>query len=297
MTSSSNVTAIRSRLICAGQPETLSLRLLLTLGSTVLDGALVSGNKGGVFQLSRILQISSIHWHGLLQKADNPAFVNQCRIAKGNPCLYTVESTNQPRTCWYHSHLSTQYCDGLRGPFVIYNPNDPHSDLYDVDDKSTILTLPDGDHTPAKELKFPTPELTLINGLRRSFITLTCSGVVLLTCFADGAKILRLTWLLSLLSKGNDMACDSAFTFAIEGHAMSIIDVDNVNHEPYTVYQIQIFASQRYSFVLTANQKVDNYWIRALPSVGTSRYTNGINSASILRYSGGPEVEPATATI
>lgn len=21
---------------------------------------------------------------------------------------------------WYHSHLSTQYCDGLRGPFVVY---------------------------------------------------------------------------------------------------------------------------------------------------------------------------------
>ena len=37
-------------------------------------------------------------------------------------------------TYWYHSHLSTQYCDGLRGPFVVYDPNDPLLSLYDVDD-------------------------------------------------------------------------------------------------------------------------------------------------------------------
>lgn len=37
-------------------------------------------------------------------------------------------------TYWYHSHLSTQYCDGLRGPLIIYDPHDPHAHLYDIDD-------------------------------------------------------------------------------------------------------------------------------------------------------------------
>lgn len=37
-------------------------------------------------------------------------------------------------TFWYHSHLSTQYCDGLRGPMVVYDPSDPNASLYDVDD-------------------------------------------------------------------------------------------------------------------------------------------------------------------
>ena len=37
-------------------------------------------------------------------------------------------------TYWYHSHLSTQYCDGLRGPLVVYDPHDPHAHRYDVDD-------------------------------------------------------------------------------------------------------------------------------------------------------------------
>ena len=32
--------------------------------------------------------------------------------------------------------LAVQYCDGLRGPMVIYDPDDPHAELYDVDDGS-----------------------------------------------------------------------------------------------------------------------------------------------------------------
>ena len=45
-------------------------------------------------------------------------------------------------TFWYHSHLSTQYCDGLRGPLVVYDPHDPLKHLYDVDDGMLSLPLP-----------------------------------------------------------------------------------------------------------------------------------------------------------
>ena len=37
-------------------------------------------------------------------------------------------------TYWYHSHLALQYCDGLRGPLIVYDPHDPNAYLYDVDD-------------------------------------------------------------------------------------------------------------------------------------------------------------------
>ena len=30
--------------------------------------------------------------------------------------------------------LGTQYCDGLRGPLVVYDNNDPYRNLYDIDD-------------------------------------------------------------------------------------------------------------------------------------------------------------------
>lgn len=34
----------------------------------------------------------------------------------------------------------TQYCDGIRGPLVIYDDNDPHASLYDVDDGQSICS-------------------------------------------------------------------------------------------------------------------------------------------------------------
>jgi FtsP/CotA-like multicopper oxidase with cupredoxin domain len=36
-------------------------------------------------------------------------------------------------TFWYHSHFNNQYCDGLRGAFIIDDPDDPHKSLYDID--------------------------------------------------------------------------------------------------------------------------------------------------------------------
>ena len=63
--------------------------------------------------------------------------------------------------------------------------------------------------------------------------------------------------------------------------------------EPLVIDSIQIFAGQRYSFILTANQTVDNYWIFAIPNVGTVTTTGGLNSA-ILRYIGAPNADPTT---
>lgn len=99
--------------------------------------------------------------------------------------------------------------------------------------------------------------------------------------------------------------------FSIDGHSMTIIEVDGVNHQPLTVDSLQIFAAQRYSFVLHANQPINNYWVhrlflprelfstplkvRANPSIGNAGFTNGINSG-ILRYVGARKVEPTTTS-
>ncbi|KAK0451148.1 laccase [Desarmillaria tabescens] len=271
---------------------------LAALANSQIDGALITGNKGDIFQINvvndldnnTILQSTSIHWHGLFQKgtnwADGPAFVNQCPIVKGDSFLYTFDSTDQAGTFWYHSHLSTQYCDGLRGPFIIYDPDDPHADLYDVDDDSTsILTLSDWYHSPAKRLGFPTPDATLINGLGRW--SEDPSHDLAIVSVAQGTR-----YRIRMINVG----CDAAFTFSIANHLMTVIEVDGVNHVPYTVDEIHIFAGQRYSFVLNADQEVGNYWIRANPSIGTLGFEGGINSA-ILRYEGADEVEPETASL
>ncbi|OJT07652.1 Laccase-5 [Trametes pubescens] len=268
------------------------------LANSVFPGPLITGNKGDEFQINVIdnltnetmLKSTTIHWHGIFQAgtnwADGAAFVNQCPIATGNSFLYDFTVPDQAGTFWYHSHLSTQYCDGLRGPLVVYDPDDPNASLYDVDDDTTVITLADWYHTAAKlGPAFPVgPDSVLINGLGRF------SG--------DGGGATNLTVITVTQGKRYrfrlvSISCDPNFTFSIDGHNMTIIEVDGVNHESLDVDSIQIFAGQRYSFILNANQTIDNYWIRAIPNVGTTDTTGGVNSA-ILRYDTAEEIEPTT---
>ncbi|KAJ7478293.1 laccase [Mycena latifolia] len=291
-------------------PDGFTRQAVLVNGQ--VPGPLITGNKGDEFNLNVVdtltnetmLLSTTIHWHGFFQKnnswSDGVAFVTQCPIAHDNSFLYTFPTGDQAGTFWYHSHLSTQYCDGLRGPLIVYDPDDPHASLYDVDDDTTVITLADWlvpfpyisvsradenslDHGPASTLGVvPTLISTLINGLGR-YAGGPTSQLAAISVTAGKRYRMRLI----------SMACDPNFIFTIDGHTMTIIEADSVNTEPLTVDAIQIYAGQRYSFVLTADQTVDNYWIRTVANGGTAGFDNGINSA-ILRYVGADDVDPST---
>lgn len=53
--------------------------------------------------------------------------------------MYNFSTGHQVGTFWYHSHYGAQYCDGLRGPLIIYDPDDPYRLSYDVDDGMSLL--------------------------------------------------------------------------------------------------------------------------------------------------------------
>lgn len=124
---------------------------------------------------------------------------------------------------------------------------------------------------------------TLINGKGRSATTLSADLAVI--SVAHGKR-----YRFRLVST----SCDLNFVFSIDQHPMTVIEADATNTRPHTVDSIQIFAGQRYSFVLHANQTVDNYWIRAKPNAGHSTFERGLSSA-ILRYEGAPETAPAAS--
>lgn len=90
-----------------------------------------------------ILMWLSKHWHGIFQResnwADGTAYISQCPIRQQQAFEHRFSVAGQSGTYWYHSHYSTQYCDGLRGPLVIYDPDDPLAYLYDVDDGESPL--------------------------------------------------------------------------------------------------------------------------------------------------------------
>ncbi|KAJ7892586.1 laccase [Mycena olivaceomarginata] len=280
------------------------------LAGGTFPGPLIKGNKGDRFLINvqdkltdnTMLTDTSIHWHGFFQKgtawADGPAWVTQCPITPGHSFLYDFEVPNQAGTFWYHSHLSTQYCDGLRGPMVVYDPHDPAKYLYDVDDggyptnddiavlsqlppESTIITLADWYHLPSTQAP-PSFNSTLINGLGR-YQRGPLSDLAVINVSPGKRYRFRLV----------SISCDPNFNFSIDQHSMTIIEVDGVNHQQLTVDSIQIFAGQRYSFILNATQPVSNYWVRAQPSSGNQGFVNGTNSA-ILRYVGAPKTDPTT---
>ncbi|KAJ7181323.1 laccase [Mycena crocata] len=247
-------------------------RLAVLAGGT-FPGPLIRGIKGDRFAINvtdnltdrSMLTSTSIHWHGIHQHgtshADGAAFVTECPISPGHSYLYQ----------FHVPHLSTQYCDGLRGAFV------------NIDDETTILTLADWYHAPA--LMIPKPNSTLINGLGR--VVLQPLSKLAVVSVVQGKR-----YRFRLIS----ISCDPTFVFSIDGHELTIIEVDGINHQPLTVDSIEIFPGMRYSFVLHARHAICNYWIRS-PDVkatgGKDAFVNATNGA-ILRYAGAPERDPLT---
>ncbi|KAG6886979.1 hypothetical protein C0995_002592, partial [Termitomyces sp. Mi166 len=140
------------------------------------------------------------------------------------------------------SFATTQYCDGLRGAFVVYDllRLDPHRHLYDVDN---VITLADWYHFPAPQAPvIAIASSTLINGKGRH-VGGPSSPLSVISVVKGQRYRFRLT----------------------------IIEVDGQNVQPLKVDSIQIFAGQRYSFVLEANQPISNYWpVPGVPTLGAA---------------------------
>lgn len=93
------------------------------------------------------------------------------------------------------------------------------------------------------------------------------------------------------------------FRFAIEGHYFTVIEVDGINHKPLTATSLSISAGQRYSIVLHASQKINNYWI-TFPTIFLGNSTtsanpnyNGSEAYAVLHYKGAPDEEPASSEL
>ncbi|KAL4061935.1 laccase [Scleroderma citrinum] len=276
-------------------PDGFNRSAIVVNGTT--PGPIIAANKGDhlninvtdLLSIESMNKSTSIHWHGLFQHhtnaMDGTAFVTQCPIVSGKSFLYSFDVDKQAGTFWYHSHFNLQYCDGLRGPIVIYDPNDPYKYMYDVDDASTVITLLDWYHVIAYDVgAADNPAGILINGLGRypggPNVTLSVTTV-------EQGKRYRIRLI--------NMACKPHILFSIDQHNFTVIEADGQAMLPLPVDEITIYVGQRYSFILEANQPVDNYWIRAMPGSYASNFTDGLNSA-ILRYVGAPDTEPSNKT-
>ncbi|KAG9123104.1 hypothetical protein FRC07_000226 [Ceratobasidium sp. 392] len=268
-------------------------------------GTVIFANKGDILRNTVVNQLTdpsmrrstTIHWHGLFQRTtayeDGPAFVTQCPISPAKSYQYVIPTVDQAGTHWYHSHLGSQYIDGVRSAIVIYDPNDPHKALYDVDDASTVIQLSDWYHTPAPALTEeyfrsgaePVPDTGLINGRGR---------------YKGGPAA---PWSVINVDKGKryrfrvvNNSGMGYFDCKIDGHPLTIIEADGISHEPLSVNSFEIHPGERYSAVLNANQTVGNYWMRCpINASGSSSTLDPSLIKAIIRYKGAPASDPTTS--
>ncbi|CAG8494695.1 162_t:CDS:2 [Acaulospora morrowiae] len=277
-------------------------------------GPTIRINKGDrlvVNVTNNLTDPATIHWHGIFQREtnwfDGVAGQTQCPIPSGVSFVYNFTAGDQVGTYWWHSHYLAQYVDGLRGPLIIHDPDDPFLKEYDAE---FILTLSDWYHRPSGELLplrltpgysgfNPVPDAGLISGKGQY----NCSAA------PQGSKcnstktpaIYKVVKDKKYRFRIINTSGAAFFFFSIDNHPLTIIEVEGTYVKPYTVNTLPIFISQRYSVIVNANQPVDNYFIRAtmardciFNSPTTINHDSAINYnvTGIFRYDGAPNATP-----
>ena len=201
--------------------------------------------------------------------------MNQCPIAANHSFLYDFNVPDQAGTFWYHSHLETQYCDGLRGPFVVYDPRDPLKFMYDYDDGEMLtatqrIQVPNVPPFFGREynyyaLRLVSPSCAsaqphgatvchhvIVYGKVTNFVDRIAQSTLINgkgrwnnngTVDTSGALSVvpvksHKRYRMRLIS----LSCDPNYNFTIDRQTMTIIEVDGVETKPHTVDKIQIFA-------------------------------------------------------
>ncbi|KAL1839341.1 hypothetical protein VTJ49DRAFT_1637 [Mycothermus thermophilus] len=177
-------------------------------------------------------QTCGLHFHGIDQAntpwMDGPSGVTQCGVPPDTSLKYQF-TVDHPGTYWYHSHAPGQYPDGLRGPIVFHDPNDPYSGQYDED---YILAVSDWYHSESLPLvqEMLQPENT-------DFLPPIPDNIT--------NKTYRIRWI--------NYAAFAAAMLHFDSHTMSVIMIDGQYVKRQDAYQLRLSPAQRYDFLLTGS--------------------------------------------
>ncbi|QKX61289.1 uncharacterized protein TRUGW13939_08437 [Talaromyces rugulosus] len=190
-------------------------------------------------------QSTGIHWHGMHQymtaTMDGSSGVTQCPVAPGSIIRYDF-ITDQPGTYWYHSHNMGQYPDGLRGALIVHDPSPP----FEYDDEFTVL-LSDWYHKQMPELldsyqspensetehgQEPIPDAVLVNDYTQSIFKVEPNK----------------TYYVRIICVGNW----PGHAFLFDDHEMTVVEVDGVYVEPYSVGErnVRVATGQRFGVLI-----------------------------------------------
>ncbi|KAG6829746.1 hypothetical protein H0H92_003622 [Tricholoma furcatifolium] len=234
----------------------------------------VSTNDSLVVHVTNSLDApSTLHHHGMFFNStswlDGAQGVSECGIPPGGQFDYevAVNSSGQWGTYWVHAHAQGQYVDGLRAPLVLHPP----TEVYSYDEEFTVI-LGDWYHEEHSVLikEFisianpggaePIPDAALIYFAQNASYLGPVSGTTSSAVgFNENATLPfepGKTYRLRIINT----SAFAAFYFWIDGHDMSIIEVDGTDVEEYPIDLIGITVAQRYSVLVTARNDTSANW-------------------------------------
>ncbi|KAG1702626.1 hypothetical protein DVH05_009574 [Phytophthora capsici] len=247
------------------------------INNDVSTRALIELELGQTVQVSvtnELDEMTCLHWHGLqqlgTQEMDGASDITQCGIAPGGSAVYTF-TPERAGTYWWHSHHSTQYAYGLRGPLIVHASADEKQSWEQEIAAEYTLQLADLYH--ALPGIVPMWDSVIINSLGRYNCTaaashgyLECNSDQPLARFKfEAGKKYRLRLI--------NMGALAPFEFSIDGHEFSVVAADGEYLQPSEeITTLRINAGQRYDIVVeakaTSSSAIGSFWIRATALYG-----------------------------
>jgi FtsP/CotA-like multicopper oxidase with cupredoxin domain len=245
--------------VAAHEVELFGHKIQALLVNGAWPGTTIRYNRGDRFRVlveNTLNQPTCLHWHGLVDPnlEDGVPNVTQAPIGPGDALYYEFD-LKQAGTFWYHSHFGLQEQQGLSGPLIIEDPNEPQA--YDEDlvvMLGDVIDIPVADVIPrirngTLQVSVSDP-YTLPNGAPFR-IDVPYTGYLLngQTPDAPWGHALRAGSRARLrLINGSG---SSFFRIAIDGLPLTLIAADGDPVEPLVVDNLVIGTAQRYDVLVT----------------------------------------------
>lgn len=192
--------------------------------------------------LNQLATATAIHWHGIAHYStphlDGVPGLTQCAIPAGGSMVVSFCAAPSG-TFWYHGHIDNQYIEGLYGPLVIRSANSTsltnpshyqHDWVWQTADyynQEVLPTLLPWFMSPASGGQEPQPDSLVVSGAFSSTSHLHASSTD--------------TAIIRLINSGS--LC--MFVFAIDGVALTVVELDGTEVAPYTVSSVMLNVAQR----------------------------------------------------
>lgn len=284
-----------------------NLDRLMLLVNDQFPGPAIEANVGDTVKVTVANESPTdslaLHFHGLTMQGqpyvDGTADVTQCASGPMQTQVYEF-TVSDSGTHYWHGHVSMERADGFQGPIIISNPdNEDERALAEMYDADATVFLQDYYHLDG-HMRRTGLDLNPFIWIGNAQTFLINGGGVYSPCLGDSTegpscaddcsadnyiKSLEVeagkTYRLRIIA-GTELV---GVNFAIQGHNMTVVEVEGTIVEPYEVENLDIMPAQRYSVLVKADQEPGNYWATTAVRYRTTAPTGYIN----IKYKGAPD--------